>query len=362
MGGLVEQLVREHTLDADGLKALLLCKDSALIDKLHAEARKVADEVFGRKIFVRGLLEISNRCRNNCLYCGLRRDNRELQRYKLSTEEIVECCKRAYRLGFRTFVMQGGEAPDTEDDWVVDTVSQLRRMFPDCAITLSLGEKSRESYRRFKEAGANRYLLRHETHNEAHYRMLHPKEMSLRHRLQCLEWLRELGFQTGCGMMVGSPGQTVDYLVEDLQYIRDSHPAMVGMGPFIPHHATPFAHEPAGSVEMTLRLISIVRLMLPTVLLPATTALGSMMPGGRLLGLKAGANVLMPNVSPLSARKSYALYEHKDSGAVDTEEDWKELEKKLNAAGFDIAISRGDAPDKSQFKMRCANECSHQHA
>ena len=254
----------------------------------------------------------------------------------------MDSAQKAFGLGFRTFVLQGGEDPAEDDAWVEATVGQLRKRFPTCAITLSLGEKSRESYLRFKRAGADRYLLRHETHNEGHYRLLHPKEMSLAHRLQCLEWLRQLGFQTGCGMMVGSPGQTVDNLVEDLQYIHDSRPAMVGMGPFIPHHATPFAQEAAGSVELTLRLISIVRLILPKVLLPATTALGSMMPGGRMAGLRAGANVLMPNVSPVSARRAYELYEHKDPGAIDTIEDWKRLETNLRLAGFEIGIGRGD--------------------
>lgn len=342
MGGLLEQLRSEHVLDASGFKSLLLCDDKALIDDLHRSAREVTDQVFGRKIFLRGLMEISNHCRNNCRYCGLRRDNHEIHRYRLTTEEIMGSAQKAFGLGFRTFVLQGGEDPAEDDAWVEATVGQLRKCFPTCAITLSLGEKSRESYLRFKRAGADRYLLRHETHNEGHYRLLHPKEMSLAHRLQCLEWLRQLGFQTGCGMMVGSPGQTVDNLVEDLQYIHDSRPAMVGMGPFIPHHATPFAQEAAGSVELTLRLISIVRLMLPKVLLPATTALGSMMPGGRMAGLRAGANVLMPNVSPVSARRAYELYEHKDPGAIDTIEDWKRLETNLRLAGFEIGIGRGD--------------------
>lgn len=332
----------EHVLDVSGFKTLLLCDDKALIDDLHRSAREVTDQVFGRKIFLRGLMEISNHCRNNCRYCGLRRDNHEIHRYRLTTEEIVDSAQKAFGLGFRTFVLQGGEDPAEDDAWVEATVGQLRKRFPTCAITLSLGEKSRESYLRFKRAGADRYLLRHETHNEGHYRLLHPKEMSLAHRLQCLEWLRQLGFQTGCGMMVGSPGQTVDNLVEDLLYIHDSRPAMVGMGSFIPHHATPFAHESAGSVELTLRLISIVRLMLPKVLLPATTALGSMMPGGRMAGLRAGANVLMPNVSPVSARRAYELYEHKDPGAIDTIEDWKRLETNLRLAGFEIGIGRGD--------------------
>ncbi len=339
---LVDQLSRHQTIDAEALRALLLCQDTSVVSYLHAEARRVADQAYGRKVFVRGLLEVSNHCRNNCYYCGLRRDNRELRRYRLTTDTIVDCCKKAYTWGFRTFVLQGGEDPQQDDDWVVETVTRLRQLFPDCAITLSLGEKSRESYKRFREAGADRYLLRHETYNASHYQQLHPREMSQHHRLQCLGWLRELGFQTGCGMMVGSPGQTIDHLVEDLLYIHASRPAMVGMGPFLPHHATPFAHEPAGSVELTLRLISIVRLLLPEVLLPATTALGSLIPGGRLLGLKAGANVLMPNVSPSGAREAYALYDHKDAGAMTGPADWAALEKTLNEAGFELAVGRGD--------------------
>lgn len=265
-----------------------------------------------------------------------------VSRYALSRETILHCCKEGYELGFRTFVLQGGEDLSQTDDWVVDTVSAIRKEFPDCAITLSLGEKSKEAYQRFFDAGANRYLLRHETFNEMHYRELHPSEMSRDNRLQCLQWLKDIGYQTGTGIMVGSPGQTIDHLVEDLLFIERFRPEMIGIGPFIPHAYTPFANEPAGSIELTLKLLSIFRLMHPSALIPATTALASLSPDGRERGILAGANVVMPNLSPSSVREKYSLYNHKAAFGSEAAEGLKLLEKQLNKIGYKISYLRGD--------------------
>ena len=265
-----------------------------------------------------------------------------VSRYALSRETILACCREGYALGFRTFVLQGGEDLSQTDDWVEETVRSIRREFPDCAITLSLGEKTKGAYQRFFDAGANRYLLRHETFNETHYRVLHPSEMSRSYRLQCLEWLKEIGYQTGTGIMVGSPGQTIDHLVEDLLFIERFRPEMIGIGPFIPHSDTPFANEPAGSIDMTLKLLSIFRLMHPSALIPSTTALASLSPDGREQGILAGANVVMPNLSPSSVREKYSLYNNKAAFGSEAAEGLKELEKQLERIGYTISYLRGD--------------------
>ena len=265
-----------------------------------------------------------------------------VSRYALSRETILSCCREGHALGFRTFVLQGGEDVSQTDDWVTETVSAVRKEFPDCAITLSLGEKSKEAYQRFFEAGANRYLLRHETFNETHYQELHPSEMSRNHRLRCLEWLKEIGYQTGTGIMVGSPGQTIDHLVEDLLFIERFHPEMIGIGPFIPHAETPFANKPAGSIKLTLKLLSILRLMHPSALIPATTALASLSSDGRERGILAGANVVMPNLSPSSVREKYSLYNQKAAFGSEAAEGLKLLEEQLNKIGYTISNERGD--------------------
>jgi len=342
METLITKLRQKHRLDAEEYKALLLCRDADALKHLQEQAREVALARFGNRIFIRGLIEITNRCRNNCYYCGIRKENQSIVRYELTQEDILSCCREGYALGFRTFVLQGGEAPAVKDDWIAETVSVIRREFPDCAITLSLGEKTREAYERFFQAGANRYLLRHETHNEEHYRRLHPSGMSIRQRLQCLEWLKEIGYQTGTGMMVGSPGQNIDHLVEDILYIEQFHPEMIGIGPFIPHHDTPFAASPPGSMEMTLKLLSIFRLMHPEVLMPSTTALATLSPDGRERGILAGANVVMPNLSPREQREKYALYDNKASLGAEAAEGLQQLEEKLAAIGYRISKERGE--------------------
>lgn len=299
------------------------------------------DEIYGRRVFMRGLIEISNHCKNNCLYCGIRRDAK-CRRYRLSKEQILECCRTGYGLGFRTFVMQGGEDAWFTDEVMCDIVEAVKRQHPDCAITLSLGERGRESFRRLREAGADRYLLRHETADEAHYRHLHPAEMSLEYRLQCLQDLRDLGYQVGAGFMVGSPGQTVETLMKDLRFIEDFKPEMVGIGPFIPAAGTPFENERAGSVEMTIRLLAIIRLLHPQVLLPATSALGTMHPQGRERAIAAGANVVMPNLSPQDTRALYSIYNNKLSTGSEAAESAADIRLRMAAIGMEVPTDRGD--------------------
>ena len=342
MKTIVDKLCQTHTLNAEEYRSLLLCEDAEVLGYLQEKAQQTTIARFGHAVFIRGLIEISNRCRNNCLYCGIRKSNTMVSRYALSRETILSCCREGYALGFRTFVLQGGEDVSQTDDWIEETVSAIRQEFPDCAITLSLGEKTKEAYQRFFKAGANRYLLRHETFNESHYRKLHPSEMNRDYRLQCLEWLKEIGYQTGTGIMVGSPGQTIEHLVEDLLFIESFYPEMIGIGPFIPHKDTPFANEPAGSIGMTRKLISIFRLMHPSALIPATTALASLSSDGREQGILAGANVVMPNLSPTSVREKYTLYNQKAAFGSEAAEGLKLLEEQLNLIGYTISKERGD--------------------
>lgn len=336
MLNLINRLRTHHRLDAEEYRALLLCEDAGTVDALHRQAREEAVSRFGHKILLRGLIEFTNRCRNNCLYCGIRKGNGNVERYELTQEEILACCRVGERLGFRTFVLQGGELPAAKDDWIEELVARIHKEFPDRVITLSLGERSREAYERFFRAGAGRYLLRHETYNAAHYGKLHPAEMSLSHRLQCLEWLKEIGYQVGTGMMVGSPYQTVEHLVEDLLFIERFRPEMIGMGPFIPHRDTPFASFPPGDIGMTLKLLSIFRLMHPSAWIPATTALATLAPDGRERGILAGANVVMPNLSPPARRANYSLYDHKAATGAEAAEGLKELEERLKGIGYEI--------------------------
>ena len=342
MKTIVDKLCQEHTLNAEEYRSLLLCQDTEANAYLQQKAQQTTLARFGNAVFIRGLIEISNRCRNNCLYCGIRKSNTMVSRYSLSRETILSCCREGYALGFRTFVLQGGEDISQTDNWVTETVASIRQEFPDCAITLSLGEKSKEAYQRFFDAGANRYLLRHETFNETHYRNLHPSEMSQTYRLNCLQSLKDIGYQTGTGIMVGSPGQTIDHLLEDILFIEHFQPEMIGIGPFIPHADTPFANEQAGNIELTLKLLSIFRLMHPSALIPATTALASLSPDGRERGILAGANVVMPNLSPSVVREKYTLYNNKVAFGSEAAEGLKLLEKQLNKIGYTISRERGD--------------------
>ena len=340
MTDLLGQLKKNRDLGDDELRELI---DSGIYD---AELRAAADEVrrayYGDVVFLRGLIEFCNYCKNNCFYCGIRAGNPSAQRYRLSKEEILLCCEEGYRLGYRTFVLQSGEDPYYTDDRICELVAAIRELYPDCAITLSIGEKSRESYQRYYDAGANRYLLRHETADPTHYGKLHPENMTAENRKRCLWDLKEIGYQVGSGIMVGSPYQTTAHLIADLRFLQELQPDMIGIGPYITHHATPFKDMPSGSAELTLRLLSILRLMFPYVLLPATTALGTLLPDGRERGLQAGANVVMPNLSPTDVRKKYDLYENKICTGEESAQCRNCLELRVKAAGYRVVTDRGD--------------------
>lgn len=342
---LFNKLYQDRQLTEAEYKELLeLHTDKEIAEYGFELARKRQKETFGNEVYTRGLIEISNYCKNDCIYCGIRRSNQNAERYRLSEEEILSCCESGYALGFRTFVLQGGEDGYYTDDLLEDLLHKIKAAYPDCAITLSLGERSRESYERLYTAGADRYLLRHETANEAHYGKLHPAEMSLKNRKQCLYTLKEIGYQVGCGIMVGSPYQTIDNLVEDLAFMKTFHPHMVGIGPFIPQKDTPFGEMEPGSLEMTLFLLAIIRLMLPKVLLPATTALGTIHSRGRELGILAGGNVVMPNLSPVKVRKKYALYDNKICTGEEAAECRGCLGNRMESIGYKLVVSRGDSP------------------
>lgn len=342
MKELIERLERERDLTNAEFAVLLDQSSGADRDFLFERARAVRDVHYGRKVYIRGLIELTNYCKNDCLYCGIRKSNASCERYRLTKEQILSCCESGYALGFRTFVLQGGEDGWYTDERMTDIVRAMRQAYPDCAITLSLGERGRESFKRLYDAGANRYLLRHETADEAHYARLHPVSMTLTHRLQCLRDLKEIGFQTGAGFMVGSPYQTTECIVRDFRFLRELKPQMVGLGPFIPHHATPLKDFPAGSTERTLLCLSIVRLLLPNVLLPATTALATIDGDGRIKGMNAGCNVVMPNLSPLEDRSKYLLYDNKASSGDEAAESLRALREHLAAAGYEVVIDRGD--------------------
>ncbi len=339
---LILRLEAAHGLNQAQYAALIEARDDEAAALLAEKAVAARRAIYGDGVFIRGLIEISNICKNDCLYCGIRRGNPNVERYRLSPEQIVACAEEGRALGFRTFVLQGGEDGFFTDGVLRDIVSELKRRFPDCAVTLSLGERSRESYRALFDAGADRYLLRHETADAAHYARLHPPEMSFDNRMRCLRDLRDIGYQVGCGFMVGSPFQTSATLAKDLAFIGAFKPDMCGIGPFIPHHDTPFRDMPAGSLELTTFLLSIIRLIHPPVLLPATTALATIHPRGRELGILAGANVVMPNLSPVAVRRQYALYDNKACVGEESAQCRACLDARLRGIGCHIAVGRGD--------------------
>jgi len=337
---LVEKLREDRDLSDSQLKALIES------DEHDAALMKAADEVrrahYGDRVYLRGLIEISSYCKNNCLYCGLRAGNRNAERYRLREEQILSCCEEGYELGYRTFVLQGGEDPYFTDEMICEIVRQIKKRYPDCAVTLSLGEKPRESYEKYHEAGADRYLLRHETADAEHYAKLHPGDMSLENRKRCLYDLKEIGFQVGSGFMVGSPYQTTENLIADLRFLQRLQPDMIGIGPYITHKDTPFKDQQGGSLELSLRMLSILRLMFPYALLPSTTALGTIDPMGRELGLKAGGNVVMPNLSPTDVREKYAIYDNKICTGEESAQCRRCLEMRIESAGYRAVTDRGD--------------------
>ncbi|MEG2440208.1 MAG: [FeFe] hydrogenase H-cluster radical SAM maturase HydE [Acetivibrio sp.] len=340
---LVARFIQNGELSKEEYVELLENRREEDVETLRQEAVRLQHKYYGNKVFVRGLIEFTNYCKNNCYYCGIRGENKKIERYRLSKEEIMECCKEGYALGFRTFVLQGGEDPYFTEDRILDLVQTIKAEYPECALTLSIGELGFASYQRFKEAGADRYLLRHETANATHYGQLHPKNMSLQNRKECLYHLKHLGFQIGAGFMVGSPGQTKEYLAEDLLFLKELQPQMVGIGPFIPHHDTPLKDCKSGSLSETLLLLSMVRIILPKALIPATTALGTIDADGREKGILAGANVIMPNLSPLRFRKKYALYDNKICTGEECGENKSLLEKRMEEIGYKVVSHRGDA-------------------
>ena len=340
--GLVDRLANDHDLTDEEFKELILSEDLKVNAYLANKADVIRQGIYGKDVYLRGLIEFTNYCKNNCRYCGIRCGNKNAERYRLSEEDILSCCDMGYELGFRTFVLQGGEDPYFNDERLVPIVSSIKKAHPDCAITLSVGEREKESYQKLYDAGADRYLLRHETADKTHYELLHPAEMSFEHRMQCLRDLKEIGYQVGCGMMLGSPGQKTEHLVKDLRFLQSFKPHMVGIGPFIPHHDTEYADCKAGTVEMTLKLLSVIRLILPDVLLPATTALGTIDPIGREKGLKAGANVIMPNLSPTNVRGKYLLYDNKICTGDEAAECIRCMTQRVSGAGYQVVQSRGD--------------------
>ena len=342
MKNLIDKLEKNQILSKEEFVRLLAISEKDDIDYLTERAKCIRDDIYGKRVFIRGLIEISNYCKNDCYYCGIRRSNKNAQRYRLSKEQILSCCENGYELGFRTFVMQGGEDAFFKDEVVCDIVSSIKERYPDCAVTLSLGERSTESYRKMKEAGADRYLLRHETFDNTHYNKLHPVELDPENRKRCLRDLKALGYQTGTGIMVGSPYQTLENITEDLLFIKELNPEMIGIGPFIPHKDTPFKNFESGTMEMTLRLISILRLLCPKALIPATTALGTISPQGREKGILAGANVIMPNLSPKEDRKKYMLYNDKLSDGEEAAEGLNKLKESMRKIGYEIVEDRGD--------------------
>ena len=337
---LTDRLFNTGDLTDSQLKEML--ESDSFNDTLARAADIRRRENYGDEVYIRGLIEFTNYCRNNCYYCGIRRSNLNAERYRLTKEEILICCDEGYKLGFRTFVMQGGEDPYYTDEMICDIVSEIKRRYPDCAVTLSIGEKSRESYRSFYDAGADRYLLRHETADPIHYGKLHPTEMSLENRKRCLFDLKEIGYQVGSGFMVGSPYQTTENLIADLRFLQKLKPDMIGIGPYITHKDTPFAEFKSGDLKLTLRLVSILRLMFPYALIPSTTALGTIHPQGRELGLKAGANVVMPNLSPVGVRKLYSLYENKICTGEEAAQCRGCLEMRVKSAGYRIVTDVGN--------------------
>ena len=339
---LIDKLTTQQNLPDEELLALITTTEPNINQLLASAADKVRRKYYGNKVYIRGLIEFTNYCKNNCYYCGIRAGNSQAHRYRLTKEQILDCCSEGYRLGFRTFVLQGGEDPYYTDERICHIVAAIRAQHPDCAITLSIGEKERASYQAYFDAGANRYLLRHETADAEHYAKLHPASMSLANRKRCLFDLKEIGYQVGSGFMVGSPFQTPENLLADLRFLQELMPDMIGIGPYITHEQTPFAQQKSGTAEQTLRLLSMLRLMFPFALLPSTTALGTIHPQGRELGLKAGGNVVMPNLSPVNVRKLYELYENKICTGEEAAQCRSCLEARVRMAGYEIVTDRGD--------------------
>lgn len=343
VNSLTDRLREEHTLADVEFQQILLNEEKASLEYLYQNARQVCDLHYGKKIYARGLIEFTNYCRNNCYYCGIRKDNRNAERYRLTEDDILNCVKEGYALGFRTFVLQGGEDVYYTKEKLGNIIIQIKKIFPGCAVTLSFGEWDADTYQYWYNCGADRYLLRHETADQMHYEDLHPQEMDFFHRMDCLTQLKDIGYQVGAGFMVGSPGQTINTLVKDLRYLEELQPHMIGIGPFIPQKDTPFAEKVTGTLSMTRKLLAILRLMFPRVLLPSTTALGTIHPQGREMGILSGANVVMPNLSPIKVRGKYLLYNNKIHSGCESAQARQQLAERMRFIGYELCMDRGDS-------------------
>ena len=339
---LIDKLEQDNSLTLSEYEYLISNQSEETSEYLFEKSRALREKYYKKDVYIRGLIEFSNYCKNDCLYCGIRRSNKNAERYRLTADEILECCSDGYQLGFRTFVLQSGEDPYYTDDMLVSIISSIKNSFPDCALTLSIGEKTYEQYKAYFDAGADRYLLRHETANKEHYDKLHPDNLSHDNRLQCLYNLKEIGYQVGTGFMVGSPFQTAKNLAQDLMFLKEFQPHMVGIGPFISHKDTPFSQEQSGTMEQTLFMIGLIRLTLPKALIPATTALGTIHPQGREKGILAGANVVMPNLSPTSVRNKYMLYDNKICTGDESAQCRLCLQRRMESIGYKIVVNKGD--------------------
>lgn len=277
-------------------------------NELFKTADEVRQEFVGDEVHLRGLIEFTNICRQTCKYCGIRRENSKVNRYRLSKDEIISMARHGVRNGFKTLVMQGGEDSFFTKDLICEIIFEIKKM--DVALTLSLGERSFEDYKAFKDAGADRYLLRIETTDKELYKSVHPG-MSFENRKRCLYDLKSLGYETGTGCLIGLPGQTVESLADDILFFKELDADMVGVGPFIPHPETPFAKSSCGSFNLALKVMAITRLLLPNINIPATTAMETLSPNGRLIALQSGANVFMPNITEGVSPSKYEIYPDK---------------------------------------------------
>lgn len=340
----IDRLFEEGSLPLEEYAPLIEERTPEMAEYLFSRARIRQQEVFGKKVVLRGIIEFSNFCRCDCLYCGIRKSNEKVERYHLSKEEILSCARQGYSFGFRTVVLQSGEDLSYTDEDICDIVSSIRTEMPDMAVTLSIGEKSRQSYEKYYAAGADRYLLRHETASPDLYAKLHPSAQTLANRIRCLYDLKDIGYQVGAGMMLETPYQKTEDLVEDLLFLRQLQPEMIGIGPFIPHKDTPFRGEKQGSTELCLFMIGVLRLMFPKAMIPATTALGTVDPMGREKGILAGGNVVMPNLSPKRVRGKYLLYDGKICTGEDASMCQGCMKGRMKRIGYEIDPGRGDAP------------------
>lgn len=344
MQNLIDRLFQGERLTRAAFQALVRCEDQDALELLFQRAKERTEEVFGNHVYIRGLVEISSYCKQDCFYCGLRCSNQKAQRYRLSPDEILATCEKGYEMGFRTFVLQGGEDDYYTDEAMCELIREICLSCPGSAVTLSLGEKRKQSYEAFRKAGASRYLLRHETATAEHFSRLHPPGQRLETRMEALATLKDLGFQVGAGFMVGAPFQTPEHMAENLYFLQEFRPHMVGIGPFIPHQDTPFGKYPAGDSSQTVKMIAITRGILPGALIPATTALATLSKDARMRALQGGANVVMPNLSPNEVRVKYNLYNNKLSTGTESAQMLVALREELERYGRKMDLSRGDSP------------------